>query len=129
MLRENGPVKEPRGRPLQRRILQDNEGSTARDHLANERTFLAWVRTALGLIGLGVVVGKLVETDGREAELAGLLLIVLGAGALVYSIVRYEQVTNSLNEGKYLPARWGPLAMALVSLAVAVAAVLLVVPG
>ena len=31
-----------------------NSGSTARDHLANERTFLAWLRTALSLSGAGL---------------------------------------------------------------------------
>ena len=31
-----------------------NSGSTARDHLANERTFLAWARTGLGFVALGV---------------------------------------------------------------------------
>ena len=30
-----------------------NSGSTARDHLANERTFLAWARTGLGFMGAG----------------------------------------------------------------------------
>ena len=30
-----------------------------RDHLANERTFLAWVRTALGLIGMGFVLARM----------------------------------------------------------------------
>lgn len=30
-----------------------------REHLANERTFLAWIRTALGLIGLGFVVARM----------------------------------------------------------------------
>src|SRR6476646_7271039 len=29
------------------------------DHLANERTFLAWVRTSLGLIGLGFVLARM----------------------------------------------------------------------
>jgi putative membrane protein len=32
---------------------------TTRDHLANERTYLAWVRTALGLIGLGFVLARM----------------------------------------------------------------------
>lgn len=36
-----------------------NSGSTARDHLANERTFLAWTRTGLGFIALGVALAKL----------------------------------------------------------------------
>ena len=33
--------------------------SRVRDHLANERTFLAWVRTALGLIGIGFVLARM----------------------------------------------------------------------
>src|SRR5947199_1695167 len=33
--------------------------SKVRDHLANERTFLAWMRTALGLIGLGFVLARM----------------------------------------------------------------------
>ncbi len=43
-----------------KREVQDNVGSFARDHLANEHTFLAWVRTALAVIGLGVLFGKLI---------------------------------------------------------------------
>ena len=35
-----------------------NEGSTARDHLANERTLLAWVRTAVALLALGLAIGE-----------------------------------------------------------------------
>ena len=62
---------------------QNNIGSVARDHLANERTFLAWVRTALAVIGLGVLLGKLVETDGLQAELLGLTMVAFGAAMLV----------------------------------------------
>jgi uncharacterized membrane protein YidH (DUF202 family) len=44
------------GFPTLAKLLRDgailtNEGSTARDHLANERTYLAWMRTGLALIG------------------------------------------------------------------------------
>ena len=35
-----------------------NTGSTARDHLAKERTYLAWTRTSLGLIALGIGVER-----------------------------------------------------------------------
>jgi putative membrane protein len=104
---------------------QDNTGSTARDHLANERTFLAWVRTALAVIGLGVLLGKLVETDGLLAEVIGLAMVAFGAAMLFHSIVRFEQVTTLLNAGKFAAGRWGPRALAGLGLVVAVGSVIL----
>jgi len=38
-----------------------NTGSTARDHLASERTFLAWVRTGLGFVALGIAIERFFE--------------------------------------------------------------------
>lgn len=35
-----------------------NTGSTARDHLAAERTYLAWLRTGLGFVALGIAVER-----------------------------------------------------------------------
>jgi uncharacterized membrane protein YidH (DUF202 family) len=40
-----------------------NSGSTARDHLANERTFLAWARTGLGFVGLGVGLAEMKKVE------------------------------------------------------------------
>lgn len=38
-----------------------NEGSVARDHLASERTFLAWLRTSLSLVSIGIAVTQLFQ--------------------------------------------------------------------
>lgn len=38
--------------------IYQNTGSTARDHLASERTFLAWLRTGLGFIALGIAIER-----------------------------------------------------------------------
>jgi uncharacterized membrane protein YidH (DUF202 family) len=46
-------------RRLRRLARGDVMAEKIRDHLANERTFLAWVRTALGLIGLGFVLARM----------------------------------------------------------------------
>ena len=48
-----------------------NTGSTARDHLASERTFLAWIRTGLGFIALGMAVERFSRLD-LDAVIAGL---------------------------------------------------------
>ena len=111
-----------------KRPVVDNIESTARDHLANERTFLAWVRTALAVVGLGVLVGKLVETDGVVAEILGLLMIAFGAGMLIYGITRVERVTALLDEHKFASARRGPFVLAALGIIISVgAAVLLLV--
>ncbi|CAD6584379.1 MAG: hypothetical protein CYPHOPRED_002680 [Cyphobasidiales sp. Tagirdzhanova-0007] len=40
-----------------------NTGSVARDHLASERTFLAWLRTGLGFVALGMAVERFSQFD------------------------------------------------------------------
>ncbi len=85
----------------------ENVGSTARDQLANERTFLAWVRTGLGLIGVGVVLAKWVE-EGSRTQIGGLAFVVWGACILIYAFVRYRRVMDMLERGKYHAARTGP---------------------
>jgi len=45
-----------------------NVGSVARDHLANERTFLAWSRTGMVFIGLGVALQEYYSDHSKEEE-------------------------------------------------------------
>ncbi len=106
--------------------VQDNVGAAARDQLANERTFLAWVRTGLGLIGVGVVLAKWID-QGLATQLGGLAFIGWGAGIMIYAMVRYRRVTTLLARGQYEPARMGPIIVTvagLLSACVALAIVL-----
>lgn len=57
---------------------EGDSGSRARDHLANERTFLAWLRTAVNVMALGLAIAKLVHVGGGHAAAAGTILVVVG---------------------------------------------------
>ena len=47
--------------------MQDsNDDERIRDHLANERTYLAWLRTGMAMMGFGVVIAKLDTADNRH---------------------------------------------------------------
>lgn len=103
----------------------DNSGSTARDQLANERTFLAWTRTGLGLMGFGVVLAKWVEA-GARTRIGGLAFVASGVFFLGYAFVRFHRVTRLLERGKFRSARTGPMVLIAFGIVVAVVAVFLI---
>lgn len=84
-----------------------NEGPQPRDILANRRTYLAWVRTALALIGGGVVLGLLKSSDATTAQrIAAILLVVAGAAIAVGGFVEWKQADSSLRASEPLCASW-----------------------
>lgn len=78
--------------------------------LANERTLLAWNRTALALIAGGVAVHQLGVAGTRWLTvIASLLPICLGAAISVMSVWRWDRVERALRGEQPLPlieARW-----------------------
>src|SRR4051794_9739217 len=92
----------------------DQRPDRARDHLANERTFLAWLRTALAVIALGAVLAKL-RTD-RDASTTAAVAIVSTSGALMllYGLRRYYEVSRDLESGRFHPATRSPLLITVV---------------
>ncbi len=54
--------------------VDTERGSRARDHLTNERTYLAWLRTAATVMVLGLAVAKFVEEGNARTEVAGGIL-------------------------------------------------------
>ena len=102
------------------RDLVENRDSTARDHLANERTFLAWIRTALGLVGLGVLLERLGAGNGQTiATAAGVGFIAFGGLTLIYAVSRYLRVAKNLERGLFPVAIRGPILIAFGALLVA----------
>jgi putative membrane protein len=72
---------------------------SARDHLANERTYLAWMRTSLALIGASIGLLKWDAVHEGEGYLVGLV----GVAALLTSTYRYFYVMRRLRDNQYEP--------------------------
>lgn len=83
--------------------------------LANERTFLAWIRTALALFAGGVAVVQLLPAFGpRPARLVlGVGLIVLGLVLSLSSYRRWERAERAMRLGQALPTSVVPRLLAL----------------
>lgn len=93
--------------------------------LANERTFLAWLRTALALIGGGFAVDQFLPHLAWGVR-AGLALALLVAGVLcaLRAVNHWVRCERAMRRGEDLPVSRFPV---LLSLAVAVVAVMMVV--
>jgi putative membrane protein len=99
---------------------------------ANERTFLAWNRTALALIGGGLVAAHLLEFDAEWVRLlVGLPPILLGGVLALTSYRRWKANERAMRLGEPLPVigppRFVPPAIALLAVALAALVVLGVV--
>ncbi|MEV5575936.1 DUF202 domain-containing protein [Spirillospora sp. NPDC052269] len=107
------------------RLLAEGRDPDPRFTLANERTFLAWIRTALALIASGVglaLSGHLLSTPLRE----GLAAAFAAVGALVAAMAfrRWLRTERALRRDETLP----PLVLApLMSYGLAAAAVVVLV--
>jgi putative membrane protein len=108
------------------------EGSTPdyRFSLANERTFLAWLRTALALIGGGFAVDQFLP-DLRPGWRIGLALALLAAGVLcsLRAVNHWVRCERAMRRGGDLPTSRFPALLSLVIAIVAVAMVVVVLAG
>ena len=114
----------------------DAEGLTdsapRRTWLAAERTYLAWLRTGLGALGLALAVGRLLPALIDASQVAfGLLgagFAALGVFLLVLAAYRAQRTRAALAAGRPLPLDvWAIWVLTVVSLVLAVATIVLVV--
>ncbi|WP_447036456.1 YidH family protein [Streptomyces sp. DSM 118878] len=107
------------------RIREEGDTPDYRFSLANERTFLAWLRTALALIGGGFAVDQFLP-DLRWGWRIGLALALLAAGVLssLRAVNHWVRCERAMRRGDDLPVSRFPT---LLSLAVAVVALAMVV--
>ena len=90
--------------------------------LANERTLLAWIRTALALLAAAGGVYEFTDVSGRRPlaiALAAIGIAAAGAGA-----ARYAKTARAIRSGEDLPTARGP---ELFAVAVAVLGIILVI--
>ncbi|KAL7901425.1 hypothetical protein HDV63DRAFT_198910 [Trichoderma sp. SZMC 28014] len=121
----------------------ENKGSVARDHLALERTFLAWLRTSLAFASIGVAVTQLfrlntgsasantIDFDHTKLQKMGR---PLGATFLAISIVtlllgckRYFHAQEWILKGKFPASRGTILVMSFVALALMILSLVVVI--
>lgn len=95
-------------------------GNRARDHLANERTYLSWLRTSLGVLALAAAVARFGAGEGHADALAVALLGLLGLFMLGVGTRRYYQVAADLERGRFSYSKRTPLLVGTVVLVVAV---------
>ncbi|MFH8290676.1 YidH family protein [Streptomyces sp. NPDC018059] len=112
------------------RIREEGDTPDYRFSLANERTFLAWLRTALALIGGGFAVDQFLP-DLRWGWRIGLALALLAAGVLcsLRAVNHWVRCERAMRRGEDLPAGRFPTVLSLVVAVVALAMVVVVLFG
>jgi putative membrane protein len=91
------------------RPLVVDPDSRARTHLANERTFLAWLRTGLSLMAVGLAAAGFLPVDlvpgFPYVRLFAAVLVLSGTAMVLYGANRYMRAYQQIETGTYDPAR------------------------
>jgi putative membrane protein len=104
---------------------KSSDNSTAKDHLANQRTFLAWIRTSIGLMAFGFVLERFAlfinqvelllqnlqaaapHVPSRfhgAASLVGVLLVAFGAFLSLLAFFEYRSTAKKIDQKDYQPS-------------------------
>jgi putative membrane protein len=108
---ENSKSNEDPKIPVVRTETQADDARIT-DHLANERTYLAWIRTGVAMMGLGVVIAKLrymmgtgsnfPESSGLiHAANIGLLFALIGVLTIIMSVVFFLTTQKEIRQSSY----------------------------
>lgn len=114
------------GREWRPRVLRDGQEPDPRFTLANERTFLAWIRTSLGLTA-GAVALEAFAGDGIPVSVRtplACVLLVLSALLAIVAFRRWIRIESAMRHRQPLPI---PQASILLVLGIAIGAVFLIV--
>lgn len=100
-------------------MSEEKKSDRSTQHLANERTFLAWLRTSIVIIGLGFVIAKfsllvkelgLIVSDATVTQnvsgespsvMLGMGVIAFGIALVLYAIKNYLNAHKAIESGAY----------------------------
>jgi len=116
-----------------------NRDTKLREHLANERTFLAWIRTSIALMGLGFVIVKfgiflkevaliledlnITISEGFSAAV-GTGMVAMGVILAFFAFFQYKKVETQINRQNY---KSSSLISVLLTLVIVIGGIFLVI--
>lgn len=96
--------------------MEENIKKNTSDHLANERTFLAWIRTSIGIMAFGFVVMKfslfvkqlslivgkphVIQSKGYSSVI-GIVLVAVGSITTLLAFIRYKRTAKEITASNY----------------------------
>jgi putative membrane protein len=106
---------------------QADPDTRARTHLANERTFLAWFRTGIALIALGIAAAQFLTRDVLPGvpvvRILGTILAASGITLVGIGAWRYAPGRDRIDAADFQPARWSILVTTAAAVATGVIAI------
>ena len=108
----------------------------AREHLANERTLLAWIRTSIGIMAFGFVVVKFslfikqislllgkdhsLPQQHGYSSIIGIILVAVGAVVLLLAYLKFKKTEKQLNDENFVPSSKLVFALTIIILSISV---------
>jgi putative membrane protein len=107
--------------------MPDSPQNDPRVYFAAERTFLAWIRTGLGLMGVGFAVSRFglflrelsstqhapARTETTHSVIIGVVLVALGVLINITSVISHLRTVKKLSAGTWQPGQPSRTAIAL----------------
>ena len=119
--------------------MEEKNGRNVSDHLANERTYLAWVRTGIGIMAFGFVVVKfslfvkqislllnkqyIIQQKGYSSAI-GIVFVAVGAITTILAYLRYKKTEKQIDGNSY---QHSPLLITTLTSFILFASILLIV--
>lgn len=104
-------------------MIEKNNSKKINDHLANERTFLAWITTSLGIMGFGFVVVKFslfiqqvtlmlsskkkIDIEHEYSSIVGVSIVIIGSITVVLAYIKYRKVAKQIETESFTYGSYG----------------------